>query len=382
MRHKIAKGAAGGSLPSLYAGWMAALLAGPIPQETEATCSDCAMCVGRDERRTAGRVFFDPMVKCCSFMPVLPNFLVGRILSDAGPGAARARSSVEARIQERLAVTPLGLDRPAKYDLLYEHGSAGFGQSRTLRCPHFVEPGGGRCAIWRHREAVCATYFCKHVRGSVGMDFWHSVRRLLGAVEADLARWCVAELEVGTDVLQSLFPSGDAAAGDPLGAADLDNRPDPAAYERLWGKWAGRERSFYARCARLVHDLSWQQVVAICAPTVRILGRVTRAAYERLMSQGLPPAVRAGSLHIIHLNAADAGVVAYRGEDPVQLPTTLLNVLHYFDGRPTREAIAAIARKENVELEDGLVRKLADFQVLVEPGTNPPANAGGGREVR
>ena len=32
-------------LPPLYHAWMADLLTGPIPRESNATCHDCAMCV-------------------------------------------------------------------------------------------------------------------------------------------------------------------------------------------------------------------------------------------------------------------------------------------------------------------------------------------------
>jgi Fe-S-cluster containining protein len=377
MRRRGRGNTTSGGLPALYADWMDQLLGEPIPEETEATCSDCAMCVGRGERPPAGKFFFDPLVKCCSFLPVLPNFLVGRILADRGAGAAGARRSVAARIGARVAVTPLGLARSAKYALLYEHGSRGFGQSRTLRCPHFVEQGGGRCAIWRHREAVCATYFCKHVRGAVGVEFWRSVRHLLGAVERNLAQWCAAELDLGTDVLRRLFAAAGAPDGKTLDAAELDDKADTAAYMSVWGKWAGHERHFYTECARRVKDLPWKDVTALCGPEVRVNARLACETHARLMATKLPLALRVGTLNVFHLDAESACVSAYSGTDPLELPTPLLSLLHYFDGRPTREALAAMAGKENIALGDGLVRKLADFHVLVDPEHGPPPDGAG-----
>jgi hypothetical protein len=44
-----------------------------------------------------------------------------------------------------------------------------------------------------------------------------------------------------------------------------------------------------------------------------------------------------------------------------------LNVLHYFDGRPTTEVVAEITAKEGIRLEPELVQKLADFRILVPP---------------
>jgi hypothetical protein len=69
------------TLPPLYAEWAESFLGGPIPAETDATCQDCAMCPPPGKRPATG-VFFSPDVKCCSYMPTLPNFLVGRMLGN------------------------------------------------------------------------------------------------------------------------------------------------------------------------------------------------------------------------------------------------------------------------------------------------------------
>ena len=73
----------GEPLPPLYANWMAELLGGIIPRESRASCDNCAMCaVGGAGQQSAPRpYFFDPLVKCCSYVPDLPNFLVGGIFA-------------------------------------------------------------------------------------------------------------------------------------------------------------------------------------------------------------------------------------------------------------------------------------------------------------
>jgi hypothetical protein len=40
-------------------------------------------------------------------------------------------------------------------------------------------------------------------------------------------------------------------------------------------------------------------------------------------------------------------------------------MLPYFDGRPTVEALQAIAAKENTILSQDLIRRLVDFGVLI-----------------
>src|SRR5713101_6632134 len=170
---------------------MDALLGESVPPESRATCDDCAMCApeGAAEPNT---LYFSPRVKCCTYQPRLPNFLVGRALEDRDFAFSAGRATVERRIDGGVEVTPLGLEQSAAYGLLYQHGSAGFGHAESMRCPHYIEEGG-RCGIWRHRNSICATWFCKYERGAVGLAFWERLRDLLMAVEKDLAVWCVLE---------------------------------------------------------------------------------------------------------------------------------------------------------------------------------------------
>ena len=81
-------------LPPLYAGWVGALLGGAaIPPETHATCGDCAMCADPGEAPRRGTAYFDPTVKCCSYLPEIYNFLAGRILAEKSPAYARRASA-------------------------------------------------------------------------------------------------------------------------------------------------------------------------------------------------------------------------------------------------------------------------------------------------
>ena len=94
---------------------------------------------------------------------------------------AAGRATLETRLASRVAVTPIGVGRSPTFQVLYDHvGEAtGFGRSRSIRCPHYLEEGCGLCGIWRHRESTCATWFCKHVRGGVGKRFWGTIQQLL-----------------------------------------------------------------------------------------------------------------------------------------------------------------------------------------------------------
>ena len=355
-------------LPPLYAAWMDQLLAGPIPHETDATCDDCVMCASEHETDTA-EVFFNPQTKCCAYVPALPNFLVGRVIADDTPAFAAGRATVEARVRAGVGVTPLGVDPPPGFAVLYGQSSATlFGRSRTLRCPHYLEEGG-RCGVWAHRAAICATWYCKHVRGAVGYDFWKALHQLLAAAEQSLARWCVLELDPGGAALRRLFPPvGTAARG--IDAGVLDGTPDAAAQRARWGHWAGREVDYYCACARLVGALKWPDVLAIGGPELQIYARLVREAYERHRATEIPAALKVGPFRIMRLGAVNSLVCSYSSYDPIELPQALIEVLPYFDGRPTSHALANIEAERGVKLSRALLRKLIDFEILVLCGSD------------
>jgi len=362
------------TLPPLYAAWMREALQGSIPRETEATCDDCVMLAKGCEAPQGSGFFFDPQTKCCTYIPELPNFLVGRILADRDPAAARGRATLEKRLDEGVAVTPLGIGRSPTFRLVYQHTTdlAAFGQNRALRCPHYLEEEGGACGIWRHRRSTCATWFCKHVRGAVGASFWRAMHELLSTAEEGLTRWCVLELNVGPEALRRLFrPAGGdpLTPGRPVEEGRVDGVANPAVYREIWGSWAGRERDFYAECARRVNALAWKDVTAICGSGVKTWEVLARQAYSRLISDETPDTLEAGPIKIVRMGSDSCRVSSYSAIDLLDLPKPLLDVLHHFDGRPTAEALRAIADEEGIDLDEALVRKLADFRILVPSAT-------------
>ena len=357
-------------LPPLYAAWMSELLPGAIPRESKATCDDCAMCPRDEESAVSDFYYFDPATKCCTFVPELYNFLVGAVLSDTDPDSAAGRATVEKRLAEGIAVTPLGLGQPAVFLQLYNNATRAFGRTKALRCPHYLEDG--RCGVWRSRESTCATWFCKHVRGQISRTFWReSLHRLLGAAERDLSRWCVLQAGLDPDALRSLFePGGEADDSVPLTGEDLDNRRNRERYHRIWGEWDGREAEFFIKCAKLVRPLKWNDVLTICGPAVQGLAHLTFDAYTKLVSEEVPSELKSGSFQLVQIKGDTARVDSYNDFDPIDIPTVILALLSEFDGRSTEDVTKAIAVKTGVQLDPALIRKLYDFGVLV-PAAKP-----------
>jgi hypothetical protein len=354
-------------LPPLFARWMDVLLPGPIPVERNATCDRCAMVQHAEADEGDSALFFSPATKCCTYLPELSNFLVGRILSDRDPDSAEGRATVEARIDKGVGVTPLGLHRTAVYSLIYRTSPGSFGHAKSMRCPHYLEEGG-RCGVWRHRESTCATWFCKFGRGAKGRAFWQRLHDTLGVAEDALRTHCLLELGLDTRALSDLFQphalTRAVARHDGISATDVDGEIDPAAYDPVWGKWRGRERELFVACSEIAHPLGWADIQRLGGVRLELLSRLLLEAYETLVSEVVPPRVHHRQLQIIYTSSESVQLVGYSSMDPLRVPKTLVDALHHFDGRPTEEVLDEIDEEHALRVAPGVVRKLVDFELL------------------
>jgi hypothetical protein len=346
------------AFPLLYAPWMADLLGGPIPDETKATCHDCVMC----SNQTASDLYtFDPRTKCCTYEPRIPNFLTGRILIDNSELQAEGRASILARIGRRAGVSPLGLDQSNRYSTLYSNATKAFGRAPGLLCPHYIDREGGLCGIWKYRPSVCATWFCKHIRGAVGQNFWRRMTDLLITIETELSVWCAAELHAGSPDLLPL-PKRE---NHEIDASEFDGPSNVKRYAETWGQWAGKESEYYANCARLVEPLNWSQIVEICGPYVRMRSRFTQEAYRELVSDFLPERLRVGNFTIDGIVEGKLRVSSYRPFDPLLMSDRLARALPYFAGQKWEEAVEAIRVELGLQLNREMLHRLVDFGILV-----------------
>ncbi|MGC6513460.1 MAG: hypothetical protein ACON4N_03110 [Myxococcota bacterium] len=157
-----------------YLSWFKAVVGQPPPSEWSATCHDCPMCATRD---------FDPVLKCCTYIPALTNASVGRILGRGGEGARRVRQQLDEGLGDGRWLRP-SREAEAIYDRVHEQ----FGATRELRCPYVTN--AGECSIWEDRNAICATWFCRHDAGEKGAAMWEAAADLFHFAEGGLAVLC------------------------------------------------------------------------------------------------------------------------------------------------------------------------------------------------
>jgi hypothetical protein len=322
-------------LPGPYERWFTELCGRPSPVEARSTCDACAMLPDAPDLPPEGA--FDPAVRCCTYHPHVAPHLVGGILAGGGDAG---RAIVRARIAARAGVTPLGLGPTPEYSASYQRLAGrpgGCGRSREILCPFHDD---GRCTIWQHRGPACAAFHCKLDRGALGAGWWNFVLVSFAFVERALAGWLLAR--------QGL----DAASCDAL----LHAPGDAALDARAWGAWRGREEEYFVEAARLIEPLSWDEVAALGGRALAGLGDSLRGALARFDARP-PERVRRGGEILHHIGRPGHARLQHRGVplDLLEVPAALADRLAQLDETP----LAALG------LEDELVRRLLDWQVLV-----------------
>lgn len=355
-------------LPPIYGPLLPSFFDRPAIAEERATCGDCAMCDKSDKSDKSGAAddklaiaFFRPDIKCCSYHPTLPNYLVGCILSDESASLETGRARMRQKIAGRIGVTPEWLAAPRKYlVLLAAARESSFGRADALLCPYYERESGG-CSIWRHRESVCATFFCKHVAGATGHAFWTALRRYLEHVERTLARY--AARSVADDVVEPDTPR------NVLTREDLEDRPpSDAEYARFWREWVGREEGFYVECARRVRALTREDFARLVDPggaelLAAALARHADVTLPRLATRlVLNPDMR------VVPGAGGVAVTTYSRYDSLFLSQDLYDALSQFTGRePVKIVLERLRREHDVDLPGDLLLHLQLQGVVTAP---------------
>jgi Fe-S-cluster containining protein len=350
-------------LPSIYRNFLPSLMGGTIADEPQATCDNCAMCGEKAAALLDRKAAFNPNTKCCTYHPRLPNYLVGAVLADSQMKDAHA--IFRRLINQHQGVYPWGIIPDKKYDVLFTLSKGSFGKSEELLCPYFQRESGF-CAIWKHREAICSTFFCKHSEGKKGHDFWMAFKKYLILVEQRLSDY----------VLYQLFPN---ALGQGIGKIkkdvdsltfeELEGKPPlPDRVKNHWKNWLGKEEVFFRKAFELIQKLDQARFSEVMGIEGKIKLRSLAIAREAMQSQMIPSRLAFNrSSKIRSLNEEEISITTYAKTNPLRIKRKVLKALRVFDGsKSTEDMKEAIARNGKVKLDDQLILKLYHFDVLQE----------------
>ena len=285
-------------LPDAMLGVVPALAEHHPPEETRADCANCPISAKEDTQPTSLRPFKMP-VRCCTYQPSLPNFLVGRSLSRGEQGSHLIRN----HLSQNEGVHPLGILPTEDWTRQYERTRAtDFGKDPSKACPYWT-PGDLGCGIWNDRPAVCRTWHCRHTSGARAQKYWAALGDLLLSIEYQLASWCV------------------------------EQQVPPAPFHEHAEQWY---RDCWSKLSTIPAD-SWSQSAAVLEALVAFQN--ARDALERPMPEQLIPVVSE-----LVQGGTKVAIGGYSSLDLHWWPSTVLSFLSSFDGQKTVDACIADAR--------------------------------------
>ncbi|MDA9951249.1 hypothetical protein N9D31_01615 [Oligoflexaceae bacterium] len=209
------------------------------PKEKRADCLNCPK-IKSDQ--------FRPSVKCCTYHPKVPNYMLGYALKESKTSAKKITALVE-----KGRFTPEGGGHtPLQWmDVMRLDQSKSYGKSDEVVCS-FVEDGG--CSIYSHRNSACATYFCQY-DDVWGEEFWERMHHYMGRVELALVQICLKEAGFDLERYHQEFSFLSKKRADEV-CDPVTKMWNKDSLDRLWGNYRGREAEFFRRCADTVDALS------------------------------------------------------------------------------------------------------------------------------
>lgn len=197
---------------------------------------DCANC------RMAAAGLFDPVAKCCTFTPDLPNFLVGAIAQSGQRDGAREQV---ADWVEGGRATPLFVQAPPAIRKM--HREAAYPDAReAIACP--LLDAGGHCTIYGTRPYLCMGYHCTYPT-PMHKAFWNCLSSLFALQTAIVAQYLMLELGIDGELFGAAW---DGVGGEHEVWTEA-NTLDPAFAAKLWqGRIAFAD--YYQQCYRLIVD--------------------------------------------------------------------------------------------------------------------------------
>ncbi len=234
-------------LPQVYGGLLPRELLDFDPQETKATCNNCAM--SRPQNRA--KVHYAPDLKCCTFHPFLANFMVGALFYEQS--STEAHRIFRDKITRREYALPLGLVAPVKYQVEFNHRKENeFGQRADWLCPYF-NLESKNCNVWRNRGVVCTTFFCKSSYGKKGIKFWEQMSNYLWYVELALLEEALVMLDFSPRQVMTLLEYHNRFKGT---VAEKKTSVIPEKKSReLWNGYYDDQEGFYKKSYDIVANL-------------------------------------------------------------------------------------------------------------------------------
>jgi len=209
--------------------------------ESKATCGACIQ-VPRYENH----------LKCCTFHPFLPNYLVGKILLEEQESPSFISNVMKHKISNRVYALPIGITAPISYQVDFnKYKDKKFGKNPDWLCPYY-NLQNQNCGIWENKGSVCTSFYCESSKGKKGKVFWEKSLNYLSYIEMAFAEEALVNLDFSPrQVSEQLdFLNRKKATREELKQDYLDAKLD----QKLWNHYTDKQ-AFYIKCYEIVKKM-------------------------------------------------------------------------------------------------------------------------------
>lgn len=240
-------------LPQIYHHLLPKEILSAELEEKLATCDACAMTADKQGKKTP---VYQADLKCCTYEPFMPNYLLGAILKQndsSSPGAKMIRE----KIKNRNYSLPIGMTASLAYQVNFNHREPeDFGQKRDWLCSYYNKETNN-CGIWRNRGAVCTTFFCKSSYGKKGLLFWQNLNDYMTYVEMALMEEALVHLDFSPRQVSGML---DYLNRYEATKAEMKSNVLPEAQAiKLWNGYYEDQPGFFMKCYEIVNGMSKSQ---------------------------------------------------------------------------------------------------------------------------
>lgn len=145
--------------------------------EEKATCDSCIQSPKK----------YKSDLKCCTFWPFVPNYIVGAILISKKDRHKSAQEFLRKLILKNGYVLPIGVPAPPWYQKDFvENKSAIFGKISDYLCPYY-DKSKNHCGVWEFRGSVCTSFYCESSYGKKGQQFWKNMENFMSYLEMGIS---------------------------------------------------------------------------------------------------------------------------------------------------------------------------------------------------
>ena len=247
------------------------------PREEFANCLDCHLCVNEKSPRA--------QTKCCDYHPVLPNYMIGAILSDERTSLKLGKSRIEEKITQKIGVTPYGIMASQSHYKLFQKTRKHKEWPIKMDIDGLLCPfnDNGLCTIWDYRSELCAAFHCNSNGGQAGKRFWNIFFRYLTTIETSIVQHVL--LEIGYPV-QKL--NVERVTPQSFNMEEEDGSINESIYQNTWDIWRGREKEFYISCYQIFKSLDEKKYLSIVGQKGAILEEKLRLGNAKFKGDLIP----------------------------------------------------------------------------------------------